>query len=191
MQPWRFPLARGLLVDTRESIRKTFMGLYARERLDRITVKGLCTVVPVARTTFYAHYRNVDDVLVEVEDKLLAGLAEVTDRVSGGNLPGMDYSAFLDATFGFIGENWSDFRALLVVQPDARFVSRWKDAVKANLARRYPGIRRLPTWDLVAEVSASATIGAYTYWMRQPDHSGMEEAKRLAERVIEVVMAAI
>ena len=42
MQPWRFPLARGLLVDTRESIRKTFMGLYARERLDRITVTAIC-----------------------------------------------------------------------------------------------------------------------------------------------------
>lgn len=30
-----------------------------------------CAAVPVARTTFYAHYRNFDDVLLEVEDGLL------------------------------------------------------------------------------------------------------------------------
>lgn len=62
-------------MDTREAIRREFMRTYARERVDRITVKGLCASVPVARTTFYAHYRNVDDVLVEVEDGLLAGLS--------------------------------------------------------------------------------------------------------------------
>lgn len=167
------------------------MGLYARERLDRITVKALCAAVPVARTTFYSHYRNVDDVLSEVEDGLLAGLAEVTSRVSGGSLPDMDFSAFLDATFGFIGDNWSGFRALLVVQPDVRFVASWKDAIKANLARRYPDAQRRPNWELVAEVAASATIGAYTYWMRQPERAEMEEAKRLVERALDAVMAVV
>ena len=55
-----------MLVDTREAIRATFMRMYVCERLDCITVKGLCAATPVARTTFYAHYRNVDDVLAEV-----------------------------------------------------------------------------------------------------------------------------
>ena len=79
-------------MDTRDAIRTEFMRAYARERMDRITVKGLCAAVPVARTTFYAHYRNVDDVLLEVEDGLLAGLVEVTERVSGGDLPNILFS---------------------------------------------------------------------------------------------------
>jgi AcrR family transcriptional regulator len=74
----------------------------------------------VARTTFYAHYRNFDDVLLEVEDGLLEGLADVTERASGGDLPNMAFAAFLDETFGFIKERWRDFHALLVDQPDAR-----------------------------------------------------------------------
>ena len=118
-------------MDTREAISREFMRAYARKRLDRITVKGLCAAVPVARTTFYAHNRNVDDVLAEVEDRLLAGLADVTKHVSGGDLPSMDFAAFLDETFGFIKSNWSDFRALLVDQPDLRFVAR-KVAMRMN-----------------------------------------------------------
>lgn len=167
------------------------MDIYARERLDRMTVKALCAAVPVARTTFYAHYRNLDDVLVEVEDELLAGLGEVTDRVSDGGLPGMDFGVFLDETFGFVEERWSDFRTLLVVQPDARFVARWKDAIKTNFARRYPSSRRQPNRDLLAEMGASAAIGAYTWWMEHPETTGVEDAKRLVERALSAVMATL
>lgn len=176
---------------TREAIRAEFMSTYACERVDRITVKGLCAAVPVARTTFYAHYRNVDDVLREVEDDLLFGLAEITERVSGGDLPAMDFEAFLDETFGFIEANWSDFHALLVDQPDMRFVARWKDAVKANFASRYPEARMLPNWELVAEMAASAVIGAYTYWMEHPGVAKVEDAKRLVTRLLEGVMSSL
>lgn len=180
-----------MAVDARNAIRTEFMRIYERERVDRITVKGLCAAVPVARTTFYAHYRNIDDVLLEVEDGLLAGLAEVTERVSGGDLSNMDFADFLDQTFGFIRERWHDFHALLVGQPDARFVARWKEAVKANFARRYPQARMRPNWDLVAEMAASAVIGAYSWWMEYPDAAGIEEARRQVERVTAAIVSSL
>lgn len=178
-------------MDTREAIRSEFMRMYAHERVDRITVKGLCAAVPVARTTFYAHYRNVDDVLAEVEDELLAGLAEVTERVSGGDLPNMDFADFLDETLAFVGQNRDDVHALLVAQPDARFIRRWKDAVKANIALRYPQARTLPNWDLLAEMTASAVMGAYTWWMEHPGATGETEAKRAVARAVEAIAASL
>ena len=36
-------------VDTRDAIRTEFMRIYERESVGRITVKGLCAAVPVAR----------------------------------------------------------------------------------------------------------------------------------------------
>lgn len=178
-------------MDTRDAIRTEFMRIYEHERVDRITVKGLCAAVPVARTTFYAHYRNIDDVLLDVEDGLLAGLADVTERVSCGDLPNMDFGEFLNETFGFIRASWHDFHALLVDQPDARFVSRWKEAVKANFARRHPQVRMRQNWNLVAEMAASAVIGAYTWWMEHPDATGVEEAKRQIERVTAAIVSSL
>lgn len=178
-------------MDTCEAIRAEFMRAYARERLDRITVKALCATVPVARTTFYAHYRNVDDVLVEVEDGLLAGLAEVTERVSGGDLPTMDFSTFIDETLAFVDRNRTDFRALLVVQPDIRFIARWKEAMKANMARRYPAAAAQSHWDLITEMGASAIVGAYIWWMERPDATDVAGAKKLIERAVEGVVAAV
>lgn len=167
------------------------MRIYARERLDRITVKGLCAAVPVARTTFYAHYRNVDDVLLEVEDGLLAGLSEVTRRVSGGDLPHMDFVAFLEETLAFVGRNKSDVSALLVSQPDARFIRRWKDAVKANIALRYPQSSTRPNWDLFAEMTASAVIGAYTWWVNHPGATGEDEVGRAVARATESIAVSL
>lgn len=129
--------------------------------------------------------------LHEVEDGLLEGLAEVTERVSGGDLPHMDFGEFLGETFGFIRENCQDFRVFLVGQPNLRFVAKWKDAVKGNFARRYPEARMRQNWDLLAEMGASATIGAYTWWMEHPDAAGVEEAKRQVERAIAAIVASL
>lgn len=176
---------------TREAIRDEFMRAYAREGLDRMTVKGLCAAVPVARTTFYSHYRNLDDVLLEVEDELLAGLADITRRVSGGDVPHMDFNAFLSEVFDFIRGRWPDFRALLVERPDARFIGRWKEAMKDNFARRYPQATLRPRWDLFAEMYASAIIGAYTWWMEHPEATGIDDVKAQMERAISAIVASL
>ena len=89
-------------MDTRQAMRAEFMRMHARQSMNRITVKALCAAVPVARTTFYAHYRNVDEVLAEIEDDLLGGISELTERVSKGDLATMDFHAFLGELFEYI-----------------------------------------------------------------------------------------
>ena len=177
--------------ETREAIRRAFMRLYARRPLDRITVKELCAAAPVARTTFYSHYGNVDDVLREVEDDLLAGLEDVARQHAAGDLRGMDFAPFLSDTLSFIKSRWTDFRALLVTRPDQRFVARWQDAVKGNFALRYPRLRALRSWDVVAQMAASAVTGAYAWWMEHPDASGEAEFARMVERALDAVVASI
>ena len=178
-------------VETREAIRRAFMRAYATERLDRITIKGLCAQVPVARTTFYAHYANIDDVLEEVEDDLICGLTDICERVSQGDLSHMDFYPFLDETLAFIQGRWPDFTALVINQPDLRFIAKWKRAIKANFARRYPELKALPNFDLAAEMAASAAIGAYTYWLEHPEDAQIEDAKRLVIHALEGVVSAI
>ena len=64
-------------------------------------------------------------------------------------------------------------------------------AVKANFARRYPEVRMRRNWGLVAEMSASAVIGAYTWWMEHPDSGDVEEAKRQIEQTGCEVLGAV
>lgn len=99
-----------------------------------------CAAVPVARTTFYAHYRNVDDVLLEVEDGLLEGLADVTERVSGGvhcnPIKASDIDAVLlthldcDHANGIV--QVKDAKRFVVAADEVRFASKITNRVRYN-----------------------------------------------------------
>jgi hypothetical protein len=103
----------------------------------------------------------------------------------------MDFYPFLDETLAFIQGRWPDFTALVITQPDLRFIAKWKRAIKANFARRYPELKALPNFDLAAEMAASAAIGAYTYWLHHPENAQIEDAKRLVMHALEGVVSAI
>ena len=66
-------------MDAKEAIKSRFMKEYAGKCFSDITVKGLCAATPVARTTFYSHYSNTDDVRCEVEDELIEGLIRINN----------------------------------------------------------------------------------------------------------------
>ena len=172
-------------MDTRNAIKAQFIKEYAGKDFSSITVKGLCAAVPVARTTFYSYFNNTDDVRREIEDDLISGLVEVSERVSEGNFPDMDFTAFMNETERFIREHWSDIYAFLVRQPNLRFIRKWKDAIIRNFSRRYPEKRQANSYAAIAEILASSVISAYTYWMEHPDSADTEEIKPILQQVLD------
>ena len=98
-------------MDAKTAIKKQFMKEYTHKDFARITVKGLCAGAPVARTTFYSHYNNTDDVMKEIENELIGGLTRIADTMSGGDYPAMEFTPFLDEIQDYIKKNWDNFYA--------------------------------------------------------------------------------
>lgn len=155
--------------DTQNSIEIEFMNQYRRKAYEKITVKGLCAETPIARTTFYSYYENIDEVKENVEDKLISGILELAETLSCGNLPDMDFSLFFDEIMKYIMKNWDRCYAFLIIQPNYRFMEKWKGAIKYHFKKRYPEKVQVPNYELVAEVIASAVLGAYVYWMKNSE----------------------
>lgn len=172
-------------MDSRSAIKIQFMKEYSRKDFPAITVKALCASTPVARTTFYSYFNNTDEVRCEIEDELIRGLLAVSEKVSGGDMAGMDFTVFMDETEQYIRDNWSDIYLFLVKQPNLRFIRKWKDAIKENFFRRYPRMRHARNCDAIAEILASAMISAYTYWMEHPEDVHPENIKPLIMKVLE------
>lgn len=63
-------------MDTKQAIQQEFIKLYAKKCYDNITIKELCEKTPVARTTFYSYYQNLDELQNDIETTLLKGLTE-------------------------------------------------------------------------------------------------------------------
>ncbi len=175
------------MMDTKKSIKNQFMKEYAKKDFALITVKALCAATPVARTTFYSYFNNMDEVKAEIEGELIVGLQEVADGISGGDYPNMDFVGFLDGIQKYIKEHWSEFYAFLIRQPNYRFITKWKECIKENFGKRYPEKRCLRNYGIISEIVGSAVIGAYTYWMLHPEDVNTEEIKNLISRTLDAV----
>lgn len=176
---------------TIQSIQSAFMDLYHKHAYDKITVKDLCIHTPIARTTFYTYYDNIDDVKNEIEDLLIKGLLDVTEQVSLGDVSHMNFKVFLDATQSYIEKHWDWFYSFMIQQINERFIDKWKEAIKYNFSRKYPDKTTIHNYDLISEVLASATIGAYTYWMKYPDKVNTEDMKEIIIKAINALIEVI
>lgn len=115
------------------ALRGALVSLMLEKSFARIGVKELCAAAFVSRSTFYAYYGNIDQLLVEVEDEHVAAIRSLSAPVADAHVAGVDAMGFYDATLAYVRAHASDLRALVVADPDAPFTAKWKAAIKAHL----------------------------------------------------------
>lgn len=155
--------------------------------MNGITVKSLCQEVPIARTTFYAYYENLDDVLLEIEDEFVNVIKLLAKTMSGGNMENLDFTAYFNAVMTHINDNWETVEALLVIYPDIRFMEKWKEAIKYHFKIQLPNKVMIMNYNLIAEAIACSVLGAYAHWIKHPEEINAKELSRVTQAMISVI----
>lgn len=176
---------------TKEAIQTEFMQEYSQKDEARITVKELCANTPVARTTFYSYYQNIEEVKEDIENSLISGLKEIAQNISKGNIEQMDFSLFLSETMEYIKVYWEEIYAFLIIQPNIRFIQKWKEAIKRHFLLRFPQKVRMPNYELITETIASGVIGAYTYWLQNPEKVNISKLNQIVLSIMDSMMEVI
>ncbi len=173
--------------NTKQAIQAAFIALYRKQPFDKIAVKELCVQTPVARTTFYEYYDNLESLKAEIEDELIGGILDIAKATAAGDFTGMELNLFLSRTLDYIKSHWEENYAFLVSQPNLAYIAKWKGAVKYHFNLRFPEKGSATNHGLIMEVIASAVIGAYTYWMEHPDEV---DTQKLADISVQMLSAA-
>lgn len=166
---------------TQAAIKDVFIKIYRKKGMNGLTIKGLCQEVPVARTTFYSYYENLDDLLSEIEDEFVNGIKILAKTMSEGNIEKLDFSDFFDAVMEHIKNNWDTVEVLLVMHPDIRFMEKWKEAIKYHFKMRFPDKTKITNYNLIAEVIACSVLGAYAHWIKHPDEFDAKALNRVTQ----------
>ena len=169
----------------KEAIKKEFIQIYSKKEYSCITVKEVCINTPVARTTFYSYYQNIDDVKNEIEIDLIAGITQIALNISNGNIQTMDFSIFISHTMQYIKQNWKEIYVFLIIQPNVRFISKWKDAIKKHFLLRFPEKNSIPNYELISETIASGVIGAYSYWLKNPEKVDVDKLNEIVVSILD------
>lgn len=161
------------------ALQKAFMSLYAQKDVHQITVKELCEATPAARSTFYNYYQHVGELLEEIEDTLVADITETCKYFMSEPCSDEAGLSFFEDTLRYIEENSETLYALMVRQPDLRFIEKWKNAIKYHFWERLFRERKAANEGLILEIIAAEAIAAFIYWLKCPSDVEVTQVKKI------------
>ena len=90
-----------------EKIETAFLTLILNHKYENITISQVCTQAEINRSTFYAHYDDINDLIIKIESKFAKGMATIFNYGER-----QTHQAFVEM-FAFIKENKYFYKAFL------------------------------------------------------------------------------
>lgn len=150
---------------TKQAIKDAFWDLYKLNRIEAISVKDITGKAGYNRTTFYAYFKDVYDVLEQIEEGLMPGVE---------HLPPIDLNQnnnqdFMVNIMTFYEKNSEYYSVLLSDKGDPRFAQKIKQLFKAMMRETLADRLDRPDdeTDYALEFLVSATLATLKYWYDQ------------------------
>lgn len=123
---------------TETAIKNAFMELHSQKPIEKITVKELCRLAQINKSTFYTHYQDIyalsDAMQAETIDFVLGTIAQ-------GEWSVRDPGALTRAIFQATTAHRSLINGLFSVRERPRLANALETGVKEMIYRKYPELR--------------------------------------------------
>ncbi|MBP3965082.1 TetR/AcrR family transcriptional regulator [Paenibacillus lignilyticus] len=158
-----------LTLQTKQNLTDAFWTLYCTKRIEKISIKEITTRAGYNRGTFYEYFKDVYDVLEQIENNLLARLQHLMIPPTLTPVPPMDISIPVGILFQLFEELGDYFIVLLGDQGDPAFLSKVKASFKPLLQAKLMAEGITPGYELdyTIEFTLNAMIGILNYWFSQ------------------------
>lgn len=113
---------------TKSLLHNALIELLREQPLEKTTVTDVCRQADVNRSTFYAYYRDVSQLLHEIEEEVLDHIPLTAEDAEGG-YSSESYLAALEGFCRFVKSNERLFRVLFVQNENSGFYHRLVDRV--------------------------------------------------------------
>ena len=164
---------------TKARLRQALTQLLREKDLRSITVRELTDRADVNRGTFYAHYKDIYDMLEQYENQLFDSLGDLLSGYTPQQLQG-DLSPVLEKVFLFVEDNRDLIPILLTGQAKDPFFQRLYAVIREKCAGDWRGAYSVgeedPSSAYALEFVVCGPVGLVQSWMRnglQPPASEM------------------
>lgn len=114
---------------TQNLLKNGLTDLMKQKPLQKITVKELTDYVNLNRGTFYLHYKDIFDLMDQIENAMLEDFVTINQTHKVLDMNGHPYPLLRDL-FSFLKENAEFTRILIIDNRDQNFVDKIKDILK-------------------------------------------------------------
>ena len=173
---------------TRALIRRAFMTLLAEKPLQEISIKELCDLAAVNRSTFYAHYTGLEDLLHQIEEEMFEEFCSALDTLYRPGGDGLEPVVVTTEVFQCLKDN-SDL-CVVTLGPHGdkdfalRLLQRGREYCFQNYARYFKGATRQQVEYCYAFISTGC-VGLLNRWLDDGMQMQPAELARMAEGIIQ------
>lgn len=123
-------------IRSRKLIRNAYCELIHEKKDVHVTVKEIVERADVSKSTFYAHYNDIEALLNEISDELLASLKSLVELYDGKKAdPHREISSFID----YLKSHDEEYKKLFIVDYPSKFMSSFRALIK-EIQNKYPNM---------------------------------------------------
>ena len=152
---------------TQLAMQDALVELLQDQPLGSITVKALCERADVNRSTFYAHYTSIEDLLHDIEDETMAWVTAALDQLlAQPDSAGIEH--VIERICQYIADNRKHLRVLMSPKADIGFQQQLLGLI---YSRQTVAEQLQPTANDPVEAqmrmrfAVSGSIGLLQYWL--------------------------
>lgn len=173
------------VIRTKKSIKNALFKIMESKDISSITISELTNEANVNRRTFYTHYRNITDILDEVEGELVTALKALGDKYDPNDFEKSTYNLFIGLD-KLISEDFDYYFHLVRVDMRGMLMSRLKTVIKSTAEDILSHITKTKGSNAasVAAFIAGGFFNLYIEWHYNNNGMTLEEAARVASRMV-------
>jgi len=173
------------VIKTRRQLKKGLASLMKEKSVNQITVKELVEEVDINRSTFYLHFKDIQDLLREIEENMEAQIKRAIEEhpiVSDNE----NAFYFIEDMFRVLDEEREISKALIGPNGDMGFIHRIERIIKENsrgtLEKMFPGKKE----DLkyFYAFCLSGCLGLVKVWLNEGEEKSPEEMAQMTFNMI-------
>ena len=112
---------------SRALIRNALLSLMKDKPFDKITITEIARLADINRGTFYAHFRNVSEVLESIQADVALEMSRIFEGLSFSSIP--DCEKILTRAVEFISRDPQFYKTLLSIDNGKNVVEMWKSNI--------------------------------------------------------------
>lgn len=171
---------------TIEMLKDALVRAMQRDHISKISVKSLCELADINRSTFYAHFRDQYDLLHYIEQEVLANITRQLERQDFGGDGPISFQV-LNLILKYVQQNASLFQALLSdnCEPGIqREIMKLPDIISVQI---YEGVGGRVK-DYLSVFGVTGCVSILQKWLRD----GMPEStEQISELILQILYHGI
>lgn len=171
---------------TKALLIRALLLLLKQKGLKDISVKELCEAADINRGTFYLHYRDIYDMMDQIQNELTDEFEVLLAKHTPDELNGDPYALIYDI-FHFTAENSELFHALLSPNGDISFLAKMKSLFRENYLNVWFSAlhnKDLMRFEYSYSFIAAGCVGLIESWLFSEHQETPEEIAALACSII-------